>query len=294
MIRPDFAGRWRRAYGSWACATVPQRVVTVVDMLTLFDSKFLSMVLHLVDHGAKGQGAREIMQILGVKFPTKHKDIPVDEAKGWPSDLLDTLAEDARKHGLPMCGKLLEAMSYESQIGALNVAARFPELKNRLIDELGAATLVAINDRHALYLCGANLMGADVAARFPELADEIEGVADCLAVSLGTPAVFHLMRLMEGALRRLAKSLGVSDPAGGDRNWDRMLAAIRKGIDARETWQRGERGPYDVAHSMLNGVRIAWRNECMHLDARYTEADATRILHAVHNFLSELVKIPAL
>jgi hypothetical protein len=106
------------------------------------------------------------------------------------------------------------------------------------------------------------------------------------------------MRVTEAVMRAVAKNLGVADPTGGDRNWANMLRAIDDAIKQRDDCQGNPamrdagwvtvRPIYKRARELLGVVKGAWRDEAMHLDAKYDESDALRIFHAVRGFVEHL------
>jgi hypothetical protein len=151
-------------------------------------------------------------------------------------------------------------------------------------------------DREDLYSKGAALFGPEVASNFPTSgAFEIDEAGKCLALERSTAAVFHLMRVMEVAIRAASACLGIPDPVrGADRNWGTMLRKFKTEMDRRNVakppkWQAAsDKDFFDEIHVSLDAVRNVWRNATMHVENKYTLEEAEHIFGAVRGFMKKI------
>jgi hypothetical protein len=168
------------------------------------------------------------------------------------------------------------------------LARLFNELHGRLKDETKAIVFLSIDPaKNRLYL-ETNLFGETVAERLPAAIGDIEEAGKCLALDRGTACVFHLMRVMEVGLRRLANDLGISYAP----SWESYINQIndriatkhkRKGI----TWKRDEHYFKEIAGDLLT-VKVAWRNPTMHIVRTYTPDEAEQIFAAVRTLMQRI------
>jgi hypothetical protein len=136
--------------------------------------------------------------------------------------------------------------------------------------------------------------GQDVASKFQSAAAfEIDEAAKCLALGRPTAAVFHLMRVMEGSVRAVARCLGISDPTKpAERSWGFVLGEIWKGIEKKwpavATRASGEGAFFETLYASLDAVKNPWRNDTMHPARKYTDDEAEHIFVAVKGFMMKL------
>jgi hypothetical protein len=144
------------------------------------------------------------------------------------------------------------------------------------------------------YLLGATHCGEGAQRSLPKANHEVCEAAKCFAVDRYTACVFHLMRALECGLRAVAFGLGLPNPAGGDRNWGRMLTAIKGKIDNNNKQSKGDAGWqsnhefYEKAYSFLEAARLPMRNPTMHIEADYDEQSALDAFNATTAFVRHL------
>jgi hypothetical protein len=162
-------------------------------------------------------------------------------------------------------------------------------IDNRLVDELKAIQFFVLDpDRAKYFESPTPLLGQAVEEKLPSsIRLEIEDAGRCLALGLGTAAVFHLMRILEFGLKELAKMLDIAYAPG----WEPYIDQIKARIKTRDQ-QEGVGWKIDKAFlSRLLGdfqvYKEAWRNPTMHGE-RYSIADAENALRAVRSFLQRL------
>lgn len=130
--------------------------------------------------------------------------------------------------------------------------------------------------------------GWDVAAKFPQMTEDISEAGKCLAFGRPTAAVFHLMRVMEIGTQKLGDKLGVQ--FASEKNWQNILDEVNKairGLDQRAAQTKA----YAAASSHLYNVKLAWRNEVMHPKQTYTDEEAMKVHSAVNTFVRDLASM---
>jgi hypothetical protein len=148
---------------------------------------------------------------------------------------------------------------------------RFDEIRNSLRRELTLQTVLVLEPREQSYYAPTQpQFGSEVAEKFKTDATfEIDEAAKCLALGRPTASVFHLMRVMEIAVRAVARCLSIPDPIKpAERNWGFVLGETRKGIEAKwpTTADRisGDGATFESLYASLDAVKNPWRNDTMH------------------------------
>jgi hypothetical protein len=187
--------------------------------------------------------------------------------------------------------RLIRAVSADS-FKYQQLVSLFQEIDSRLKDELSDVTILALDAKEQGYFEPTGpLFGQDFETKFPSALFELDEATKCLALARSTAAVFHLMRCMEIGIRTIAKSLGIPDPTGSDRNWGVIQRNIKTAMDARSkasTWKLGDREIFESAYGSLDATRLAWRNPTMHVENKYTADEAEHIFVAVRAFMKTL------
>ena len=140
-----------------------------------------------------------------------------------------------------------------------------------------------------------HLFGPEVAENFPSATFDIGNAGTCIATTLCTAAVFHLMRVMEIGLAALGKVFGVSL---AHTNWGAAIPEIESKIrdmHKQSEWRslpdcKEQQQFYADAASHFAFVKDAWRNHTMHVRAKYTEDEAEIIYLSVKSFMQKLAK----
>lgn len=168
------------------------------------------------------------------------------------------------------------------------------ELHDTLNRELSVVDVLIIEpERQRYFKPSTAIFGAQFEKNYLSAAFELDEAAKCLALGRPTASVFHLMRLMEIAVRAVAQCLSIPDPTKpAERNWGFVLGEIRKGIDGR--WpttaarMHGDGEIFDMIYASLDAVKNPWRNGTMHPANKYTDDEAEHIFVAVKGFMMKL------
>ncbi len=141
-----------------------------------------------------------------------------------------------------------------------------------------------------------DLFGATLhAVATPKINSEIKAAGNCLAAGLNTAAVFHLMRVAEFGLRKLAQRLNLNAARQSPiefATWGNLLdgidtelrriKGIPKGVSREEELQL-----YSNIAAEIRAFQYAWRDPVMH--ARFEAPDeAENILNHVCRFMQRL------
>jgi hypothetical protein len=127
----------------------------------------------------------------------------------------------------------------------------------------------------------------DSVFRSDNLSEDMREAGKCLALNRPTAAVFHLMRVMEAAVTKLAAHLGIESIA---ENWGVILSQI-DGVT--KTWPKRHpsKKPWEEGRNFLFHVKEAWRNETMHPKKTYTEEEAREVFDAVKTYMRCLARL---
>jgi hypothetical protein len=161
------------------------------------------------------------------------------------------------------------------------------ELSRRMEEELEVHLFFQMTS-HRQYYDTPMLFGSTVNDKFPEAIDDIEEAGKCIALSRGTGAVMHLMRVMEAGLKALAKMLAIPYAP----SWESYLTQISNKIAAKHKtkgirWKRDEPFFRDISGDLVI-IKQAWRNPTMHIVRKYGPEEAEEIFRAVRNLMQRL------
>lgn len=163
------------------------------------------------------------------------------------------------------------------------------DLRRRLLDQSASMSCLSLsNTERALFESAAPLFGEAVEAKFPNMPEDISEAGKCLALGRSTAAVFHLMRAMELAVRKLGDELNIA--LVDEKNWQNILDEVNKAIKALDHKLPRTKALAGAA-SHLYAVKVAWRNEVMHPKQTYTPEQATAIFDGVRVFVSDLAAL---
>jgi hypothetical protein len=165
------------------------------------------------------------------------------------------------------------------------------DLHRRLQHELEDRVFFALSPEEAHeYWKKKDILSPEVSAKYPaELLDDFEEAGNCMATGRYTASVFHLMRVMETAVKRLAQRHQVTLP--DDLHWGGILSAIKpaiEGMPKSSDAERQLRNQHSEVFSLLYHVKQAWRNDTMHPKRTYTANQAKEIFAACKSYLVTL------
>lgn len=163
------------------------------------------------------------------------------------------------------------------------------DLVTRLTDELSTKVFMVLPSEMVGLLNGSKQpFSRDIQSKFPSVIHDMDEAGRCLALGRHTACVFHLMRIMESALKTLATELSVQ--LSPKMTWQNVLDKVNtkiKSLDQNDSKTK----QYASISANLYNMKLAWRNEVMHPKETYSKEDAERIFAAVRLFLDELVSV---
>ena len=169
----------------------------------------------------------------------------------------------------------------------------FTELRNRFTDDLKHIQFFFVRSDLVAMYGDADLLGAAVSASFPSLAPEIEDIGSAFSLERWTASVFHSIRCLEAGIRAITRCLKIPDPTKGtDRNWSSIGRAIKQAMDTQWPTAADKMTPdyriFDGIYGALTAMQNPYRNETMHLEARYDEGSARHILEMVRGLMHKI------
>ncbi len=163
------------------------------------------------------------------------------------------------------------------------------DLRRRILDQAETVYCITLSPQEQdLFEPKEHLLGAEVAAKLPEVAYDVLEAAKCLSLSRYTAAVFHLMRVMEIGVQRLGAKLGVD--LAKEKNWQNILDEIAKALKPLSTRDANTK-LFSAACNHLYSVKVAWRNEVMHPKQNYNADETEAIYWNVRAFMRDLGKL---
>ncbi|MGC5798907.1 hypothetical protein [Sphingomonas sp. NFX23] len=179
-------------------------------------------------------------------------------------------------------------------INFAQLRAAMNDVESRFADHLSFIRLYVLTGEQ-LPLLGSptELLGEDVASKFTSVWFDCEEAAKCLVVLRPTASVFHSMRMLEIAIRAFAAKLSIPNPVKpSQRNWAIFLKLIRAAIEEQypsAARMPGSEGAYlEGLFATLDAVKNPWRNEVMHVEGVYTDAEARFIFICVINLFQKM------
>jgi hypothetical protein len=168
----------------------------------------------------------------------------------------------------------------------------FPELNNRLVDEMESTIFFSIEKNRQPLLVDKNLFGSEVTEAFPSASVDIEEAGKCLAFERWTAAVYHLSRVAEIATVTICKRVGYASPKEGFgealKYMDSNLEKARKDYKHANPLFKGDLEFLSTVTTQMHAVNDAWRRHVSHMDKKYTEEEAIRIWDTTRALMQQL------
>ena len=140
------------------------------------------------------------------------------------------------------------------------------------------------------------LFGWEVFDKFENARGDIREAGNCIAVGLPTSAVFHLMRVAEYGLRKIAGSLRVTLTHRGKNqpvefaDWDKIITGCNNQIAKARLLASGAKRQAklelfsDGAQHCLF-MKDIWRNSTSHTRSPYSQSEAVSAFDRVRDFM---------
>ncbi len=134
-------------------------------------------------------------------------------------------------------------------------------------------------------------LGEEVVSKIAELREDAEEAGNCFALGRYTATVFHLMRIMETMVQKLAEELKVTHKDGSPlkaktEDWYQIELAIARAANAMPKGDLKDKRSGALAS--LSAVRVGWRNPTMHPKQTYTDEEARILIDSVKLFVKNV------
>jgi hypothetical protein len=168
----------------------------------------------------------------------------------------------------------------------------YEDLLRRLQDELEAAVFLHVPSGAATLYKQPRKGWESVLEAFPSVTVDIEEAARCLALDRGTACVFHLMRIIEPALKAVSDALNIVKHSP---TWQAYLTAMPAAVNNKYSGHTSAdhqwREYYAELEGQLRAIKDAWRNPTMHNIATiYTPEMAHDLSVLVRAFMRAVAK----
>jgi hypothetical protein len=232
---------------------------------------------------------------------------PISRQKAAPLDLLAKIIPACGRLGLKVTsdqiGALLVEITKASPPGSVKISGQNVSIRNAglpmsryvyfseviystLRAELASRTFKCISVEKLPYLEPKWLTDGKLFEKYPEIVDEFQKAGRCFAYDENTACIFHLMRVTDSCLRKVADSLKVSYDA---RNWQGISDKITKNMEQKyqsksDDWKKAE--PFYAAIlTDIQAIGRGHRNPALHeLERTYDEREARYMLTVIEGF----------
>ena len=179
--------------------------------------------------------------------------------------------------------KSIEGISSSKRLSSV-----ISEIENSIRREMSTVKFFYMPNEQADFYNKEELFGKVVNAKFSSIRYDMVEAGNCLAMGRGTACVFHLMRIMEVGVQEFGRKLGVA--LVNEKNWQNILDELNKAI---RTLPQKAAGTVEMSQASANlyAVKLAWRNEVMHPNDKYTLEEAKNVLRQVKLFMEQLAAI---
>ena len=140
-------------------------------------------------------------------------------------------------------------------------------------------------EKAALYSPDNPLWGGEIRNKFPSAIYDIDEAAKCLALERPTAAVFHVMRVVEVAMKAISKCLGLQEP--NNPNWGAYLKLIRDECESRgKSWTDWQL--FQDIWQRIDSIKDAQRNTTLHVETIHTPEEAEFIFKATEGLMKKI------
>lgn len=126
---------------------------------------------------------------------------------------------------------------------------------------------------------------------FEEAQENIASAARCLAIKEPTASVFHLMRALEFAVRKIARRRNFQIKITPQTTWRQITGCMDdkiKKMPEKTHRQKEQKQEWESARANLHHVGSVWRNKTMHPAKNYTDGQAEDIFNATRVLMNDL------
>jgi hypothetical protein len=203
----------------------------------------------------------------------------IEDSGGFSQDVKQTLDEVMSLRGGVWAGLFV--------VRADMLARDYSRIREGIFRELKNHKFLYLPGHGPKYFAQDRLFGDAVYEKFPSARHEVTEAGNALAFSLYSACVFHLMRVAEHGLRKLARRLDVrlTDKTSflplEYADWHKIITGIRGKIEAERKVSSGPRRQeklemYSNAADHCEYMKDIWRNTASHARKSYIESSDIR------------------
>ena len=186
-------------------------------------------------------------------------------------------------------------------VRANELARDYKRIREGLFAEIEKYKFVSLPTAGVKYFDQERLFGDEVYKQFSSARYDLREAGNALAFELYTACVFHLMRVAEHGLRKLALRLKV-ELTDKEKfmplefaDWDKVITGIRAKIEEARRLPRGPQKQeqlekYSNAADHCEYMKDIWRNTTSHAREPYIRPEALSAKERVENFMVFLAK----
>lgn len=206
---------------------------------------------------------------------------------------ITVLHEYCEKLDLPLSNNQINAV-----VDAVNskdhdrINRALDELQKRVQEELKAKVCFCLPGHKVKYWHPLWLVDTPIYDKFRSAHAEMQRAGHCFAYGENTACVFHLMRVVDFGLRKVAESLHITYDA---RNWSGIATKIQEKMAQKhntktDEWKKSE-PIYAEILTDIQAISRGHRNPVLHeLEKKYDERDAEHMLNVVEGFMLHLAR----
>ena len=245
------------------------------------------------------------MQLALLNPESATQDIGLQQKYQIANSIASFVAQEARRlqleHTLQMATQLNHELNHDRRFSPELLVRELIKIKQLIVMESSKRRLAFIPPPYDKYFEQEKLFGDAVYEQIESARQDLKDAGNCLAASLPTASVFHLMRVAEHGLRKLAKKLRVKLIHSGKScpiefaDWDKMITAIRNKIAhlrklSAGTKKQNKLEAYSNAADHCEYMKDIWRNNMAHTRNPYKDAEAVAVLERVRDFMQFLAR----
>jgi hypothetical protein len=270
---------WKHPLGS----NIPPWILSPYSLLTWWEMENFSAA-EFYDFGSRLGGARKNLESGSEKTISK-----ADWQKTLGYKTLKRVRVQCEAIGLTISVLSVDKFlkSVHGNLSTKRLCQALSEIENTIQSEMSVAQFFYMPRKQADFYDQPELFGKKVNMRFPKIQFDMVEAGNCYAMGRGTASVFHLMRIMEIGVQKFGTALGVT--LTGQKNWHNILDEIHKAIKALPKIPKTVKMSQAAAN--LYSVKLAWRNEVMHPNDKYTLEEAKNLIGQVKLFMGQLATI---
>ena len=216
----------------------------------------------------------------------------------WMSRFVDGLKDKSASGDL--LRDLQRVLMRPERITELELAHRFDAISVTLENELRREIFFHVSPAKVARTLRGPWFGPDVVRRLPDVDRDIRAAFQCWMFDQPSACVFHLTRVVEGALKALVKLARVQNKINRVwPTWETYLTALHNKVNPPQPKKQGVKirrmKPEDEtffggATAAIRDISRAWRSRIVHEPGwGYSEPVATQILDHVEMFARHVV-----